>query len=126
MNAFRRPSPPPVAVVRGHLKKLQTCFVIMITCGMIAPPFTPEKNAITKTLPWLNNGVIPVFRINYKNIRGCSMRNESILKRLSTLEDSLGKAAFSVVLERAVFKRGESRVTGRILIRPGQGGYIAV
>ncbi len=54
------------------------------------------------------------------------MRFKDIQKRLCDLEDTFGKAAFSVTLERAVFKRGEGRVTGRILIRPGQGGYVAV
>ena len=54
------------------------------------------------------------------------MRFEGLQKRLSTLEDSFGKAAFSVVLERAVFKRGESRIVGTILVKAGSGGYIAI
>lgn len=47
------------------------------------------------------------------------MRFNDLQKRLCDLEDTYGKAAFSLVLERAVFKRGEGRVTGRILIQPG-------
>lgn len=47
------------------------------------------------------------------------MRFEGLQRRLSDLEDTFGKASFSVVLERAIFKKGEARVLGRILIRPG-------
>lgn len=54
------------------------------------------------------------------------MRFEGLQKRLTDLEDSFGERAFSVVLERAVFRKGEPRVTGRILIRPGQGDYHAI
>lgn len=79
-----------------------------------------------KTYGLLRSGAIPVFRINYKNIRGCSMRFEGLQRRVSDLEDSYGERAFSVVLERAVFKRGESRIVGTILVKPGTGGYVAV
>lgn len=54
------------------------------------------------------------------------MRFNDLQKRLSTLEDSYGERAFSVVLERAIFKKGSGRVTGRILIRPGTGNYHAI
>lgn len=54
------------------------------------------------------------------------MRFNDILKRLCDLEEAYNEACFSVTLERAIFKRGEGRVTGRILIRPGQGDYVAI
>lgn len=47
------------------------------------------------------------------------MRFEGLQKRLSTLEEAYNASAFSVVLERAIFKKGEGRVLGRILIQPG-------
>lgn len=54
------------------------------------------------------------------------MKFEAIQRRLTDLEDTFGERAFSVVLERAVFRKGEGRVLGRILIRPGQGDYHAI
>jgi hypothetical protein len=54
------------------------------------------------------------------------MRFNDLQKRLSTLEEAYNEACFSVVLERAIFKRGEGRVVGTILVKPGSGGYIAV
>lgn len=53
------------------------------------------------------------------------MKFNDLQKRLSTLEEAYDASAFSVTLQRAVFKKGEGRVTGRILIRPGC-DYIAV
>ena len=52
--------------------------------------------------------------------------NQNMLKRLIALEEAYGERAFSVVLERAVFKRGEDRIVGTILVKAGQGGYVAV
>jgi hypothetical protein len=54
------------------------------------------------------------------------MKFEAIQRRLSDLEDTFGKASFSVVLERAVFKRGESRIVGTIIVKAGSGDYIAL
>jgi hypothetical protein len=54
------------------------------------------------------------------------MKFESIMKRLSTLEEAYNEAAFSVTLERAIFKKGESRILGTILVKAGAGGYIAI
>lgn len=54
------------------------------------------------------------------------MKFEAIQRRLSDLEDTFGKASFSVVLERAIFKKGEGRIVGTILVKPGTGGYIAI
>ncbi|WP_158498166.1 hypothetical protein [Methanospirillum hungatei] len=54
------------------------------------------------------------------------MRFESIQRRLSDLEEAYNEAAFSVVLERAVFRKGSARVVGTILVKPGTGGYVAI
>lgn len=54
------------------------------------------------------------------------MRFEGLQRRLSDLEDTFGKASFSVVLERAVFKRGEGRIVGTILVKAGAGDYHAI
>ncbi len=47
------------------------------------------------------------------------MRFNDLQRRVSSLEHSYGERAFSVTLERAIFKKGEGRVLGRILIQPG-------
>ena len=54
------------------------------------------------------------------------MRFNDLQRRLLDLEHSYGERAFSVTLERAIFKKGEGRVLGRILIQPGTGGYHAI
>lgn len=54
------------------------------------------------------------------------MKFESIMKRLTDLETSYGERAFSVTLERAIFRKGSGRVVGTILVKPGTGGYVAV
>ena len=54
------------------------------------------------------------------------MRFEGLQKRLSTLEEAYNASAFSVTLERAIFKKGEGRIVGTIIVKAGSGGYIAI
>lgn len=54
------------------------------------------------------------------------MRFEWLQRRLSSLEHSYGERAFSVTLERAIFKKGEARVVGTLVVKAGAGGYHAV
>jgi len=54
------------------------------------------------------------------------MRFNDLQRRVSDLETSYGEACFSVTLERAIFKRGESRIVGTILVKAGAGGYVAI
>ena len=54
------------------------------------------------------------------------MRFNDLQRRLSDLEEAYNEACFSVTLERAVFKRGEGRIVGTIIVKAGSGGYVAI
>lgn len=90
-----------------------------VLCGQVMQPYNHVRYGMQKTYDLLSNGAPHPLWKNWNAIRSCLMKFEAIQRRLTDLEDTFGERAFSVVLERAVFRKGEGRVLGRILIQPG-------